>query len=89
MFKVYPDEKVFEIEAKREDVGETVTRVDATLEGESVEMGFNHRYITDVLQQIHTESMTLLFDEKSKTVLMKPVPDTRFSYIVKYMRSSE
>ncbi len=88
-FKVYPEDKIFEVEAKREDVGESVTRVDATIKGESVEMGFNYRYITDVLGSISSDSIELLFDDKSKTVLMKPVPDAKFSYIVKYMRATE
>ncbi len=89
LFKVYPEEKLFEVEAKREDVGESVTRVDATIKGESVEMGFNYRYIMDVLGALSSDSIELLFDEKSKTILIKPIPDTKFSYIVKYMRAPE
>lgn len=89
LFKVYPEEKIFEVEAKREDVGESVTRVDANIKGENVEMGFNYRYITDVLNIIPSDSIEILFDEKSKTILMKPIPDTKFSYIVKYMRAAE
>jgi len=89
LFKVYPEEKVFEIEAKREDVGESVTRVDASIKGDNIEMGFNYRYITDVLTILPSDSIELLFDEKSKTVLIKPIPDTKFSYIVKHMRATE
>jgi DNA polymerase III subunit beta len=89
LFKVYPEDKIFEVEAKKEDVGESVTRVDASIKGESVEMGFNYRYITDVLNVMPSDSIEMLFDEKSKTILIKPVPDTKFSYIVKYMRATE
>jgi DNA polymerase-3 subunit beta len=89
LFKVYPDDKVFEVEAKREDVGESVTRVDASIKGDNVEMGFNYRYITDVLGIIPSDSIELQFDEKSKTILIKPIPDTKFSYIIKHMRAAE
>jgi DNA polymerase III subunit beta len=74
---------------KQQQVLFKVTRVDASIKGDSVEMGFNYRYITDVLNIIPSDSIELLFDEKSKTILIKPVPDTKFSYIVKYMRATD
>ena len=69
-------------------MGESVTRVDATIHGGSTEMGFNYRFISDVLGQIPTDSINLVFDEQTKTLLMKPIPDSKFNYLVKYMKTA-
>ncbi len=81
-FTVDPSKKLFEVEAKNNDVGENKNKVEGVLSGDSLTISFNQRYIMDCFQSINTDSLTLRFNGNNKPMVIKSVPDTRFTYLV-------
>ncbi len=79
---INPNKKVFDLESKNTDIGENNTSVQSALTGDSVQVNFNYKYITDSFQSINTDSLTLLFHGSSKPTIIKPVGDTTFMYLV-------
>jgi DNA polymerase-3 subunit beta len=80
--KVNPSEKFFEIESNNVDIGENVTLIPGALSGESVSANFNYKYILDCFQSITSDSINLQLNGKNKPMIIKPVGDTSFMYLV-------
>lgn len=83
--KVQPKNKSFEVYSKNNDLGESTTAVPAVLEGQEVSANFNYRYITDSLQSISTDSLILSLNGANKPMVIKPVRDKSFMYLVMSM----
>ncbi len=77
-----PKSKIFEFSSVNNDVGENKTQIDATLEGEDVELGFNYKYLLDCFQSINTDSMSIKLDGTSKPIVVSPVSDASFTYLI-------
>lgn len=79
---VNPTEKVCTMTSRNGDTGEGVVSVEAALTGAPIETRMNHRYITDALQSIGTDSVSFSFTEPNKAMVVKGVGDTTFTYLV-------
>jgi len=77
-----PADKLFEISSQNPDTGENTTRVDASLEGDILEISFNHKYILECLHFIKEDSVTLQFNGENKPLMIKGLGDTSFLYLV-------
>lgn len=82
MFNIKPQEKVFEIEAKNSDVGENITLLPGAISGESVTLNFNFKYIMDCFVSIQSDSLVLIFNGNNKPMILKPIGDTSFMYLI-------
>lgn len=82
--KIHADvkNKHLEIESKNNDVGEYKEEIKATTEGESIELNFNNRYVTECLQSIVSESVDLNFAGIGKPLMINGASDKSFVYIV-------
>lgn len=80
--KVVPGKRLFQVRTKNIDVGESVNVIDSTVEGEDIDINFNHRYITDCLSSIESDSVFLTFNGVSKPLVIKGVSDKSFTYLV-------
>ncbi|HEY4518711.1 MAG TPA: DNA polymerase III subunit beta [Candidatus Paceibacterota bacterium] len=80
--KVIPDDALFEIQTKNQEVGESTVRVDATIEGDSLDINLNGRFLLDGLSVVNKDSVTLGFNSKDKPMLVRGVGDRSFSYLV-------
>lgn len=80
--KIDPKTKVCEIKTKNNDIGENTTLIDATIEGDPIEINFNYKYIFDSLQSIESDSLTLGFSGLNKPMIIKPISDISFRYLV-------
>ncbi len=80
--KIDPTAKKAQIKTKNNDVGENTTILDSAITGEAVDINFNYKYIIDCLQSIDSDSMNLVFSGLNKPVIISPVSDTSFRYIV-------
>jgi len=80
--KIVPKEKVFELSSINNDIGENKTYLDAALTGESVELGFNYKYFLDCFQSITTDSMAIKLSSASSPLMISPVSDTSFTYLI-------
>ncbi len=81
-FFIDPQKKSMTIQTSNADVGENTVAVDAALSGESVAIHFNHRYISDALQSIPGDSVSLSFNGIGKPLVVRGVGDTSFTYLV-------
>ncbi|MEI6057798.1 MAG: DNA polymerase III subunit beta [bacterium] len=80
--KLLPSKGTFEIKTKNSDVGEAVNTIDAEVSGEDIEINFNYRYIADAFQSIDADSITLSFSGLNRPMVVRPVSDASFTYIV-------
>jgi DNA polymerase-3 subunit beta len=79
---VSPSKKKFEIMSKNIDIGENVSSVHSSISGEDVEVNLNYRYILDSFQSINSDSVSLSFSGNNKPVIIKPIGDQSFMYLV-------
>jgi len=81
-FSLNSKEKEFVARAQNSDVGETTDSIPAKIHGESLEIGFNLRYVLEVLPYIHSESIELIFAGTGKPLLIKGKSDSSYRYVV-------
>ncbi len=80
--KITPKEKIFELSSSNNEVGENKTYLDASISGESVELGFNYKYFLDCFQSINTDSISIKLNESSKPLVISGVSDNSFTYLI-------
>ncbi len=73
---------VFEIASKNTDKGESRTTVPASIRGESIDINFNQKYITDSFHSIKAESFQVYFNGVGRPMVMRGVGDGSFMYLV-------
>ncbi len=81
-FSLKPNKKAFTLSSRNADIGEIEEQIPATLSGESLDIHFNHRYLSDCLQSISTDSLTLTFGGPGKPLVIRGVGDASFLYLV-------
>ncbi len=79
---IKPKEKIFELSSQNNDIGENKTYLDAALEGENVELGFNYKYFLDCFQSINTDSVCIKVTDAAHPILVLPVSDSSFTYLI-------
>lgn len=81
-FKIIPGSKMFEIEARNTDVGENKTLIEGALTGEDISLSFNYKYIMECFSSIQEDSLLLGFGGNNRPMVIKPIGDTSFLYLV-------
>ena len=79
---IKPKEKLFELSSSNNDVGENKTFLDAAITGEEVEVGFNYKYFLDCFQTISTDSISIKLNKSSRPIVISPVSDNTFTYLI-------
>ena len=79
---IKPKEKIFELSSLNNDIGENKTYLEAVTSGENIELGFNYKYFLDCFQSITTDSVSIKFSGNSKPIIISPVSDTSFTYLI-------
>ena len=64
------------------EIGTTREQLNASIEGEELELNFNHRYLADILPHITDESVTLRFAGVGRPLVLQGVHDTTLRYLV-------
>ena len=80
--KIIPNENLMEIEAKNTNIGENTSSIDANMEGESVNVGFNYKYMSDVFNIIGEDSICLSINGVGKPITVSGVGNDMFLYLV-------
>jgi DNA polymerase-3 subunit beta len=80
--KISPKEKLFELSSANNDVGENKTYLDAVINGENVELGFNYKYFLDCFVSITTDSVSIKLSGNGKPIVISPVSDPLFTYLI-------
>ena len=81
-FRIDPKKKLFELLARSEGVGESTQSVSAAISGNALESNFNHRFVSDCLTNIGSDSVALRFSGENKPLLIGGVGDQSFRYLV-------
>jgi DNA polymerase-3 subunit beta len=84
--KIYPQDGIFEIEARNDEVGETSQQIESALTGESVEYLLNTRYLNDVLSVISSDSVIFKCAGPGRPIVIEGVSDASFRYLLMPMR---
>jgi DNA polymerase-3 subunit beta len=80
--KILPKEKVFELSSANNDIGENKTYLDAVIKGENIELGFNYKYFLDCFQSITTDSVSIKLSNTGKPIVISPISDSSFTYLI-------
>lgn len=70
------------ISSKSSDVGVFTSSIPATINGESIEMSINYKYLNDCLNIIQDESIRFSFTVKEKPMVIQPLHDLNFLYLI-------
>ncbi len=81
-FDVSATKKTFTITTKNMDVGENIQTLDAVIKGEDLMINFSYKYIIDCFQSLETDSISLSFVDSNRPMVISPVSDKSFTYLV-------
>lgn len=78
--------QTIEISSSTQDVGGANEKISAQIEGEDLEIGFNHQYILDGLVSIQNEELLFEAQTALKPGIIKSVSDDSFFYLTMPVR---
>lgn len=81
-FHIYPKRKIFTAIARSADIGEMSDSIDAALSGDDLDINFHIGYLADCLPSIQSDSIVLGFAGPGKPLVIRPVSDQSFMYLV-------
>lgn len=81
------EKKEVGIFAKSQDIGENSSSVAANIEGESVTVSFNYKFLLDGLQNIKSSEVIFSISKEDGPCLLKPVGDDSYIYMVMPIKS--
>jgi DNA polymerase-3 subunit beta len=71
-----------EIAARSDETGDNVGEIDATVEGDEIEIAFNIRYLLDVLSVMDTPQIILETTTAGSPGVIKPIGDDDFIHVI-------
>jgi DNA polymerase-3 subunit beta len=71
-----------EVSATSAETGSNETTVDATIEGDAVEIAFNVRFLVDVLSAVDTPNVALETTSSSSPGVIRPVGREDFLHVI-------
>ncbi len=80
-----PKKKKLSLFARNTEVGESLETVSADISGGTLDISFNHRYLSAVLSLTSAESLSLLAAGIGRPLIIKGVGDTSLLYLVSPM----
>ncbi len=80
--KVDVKNKNLELFSENTNVGENKTQIDAAITGEDTELSFNYKYFLDCFPSLTTDSVVIKINNSSKPMVIEPVSDKSFTYLV-------
>ncbi len=64
------------------DVGENVQMIDAVIKGDDITINLSYKYVIDCFQSIDSDSVSLSFVDVNRPMVVSPVSDSSFTYLV-------
>jgi len=81
-FIINPSKKEVEISAQSPDIGESKSTLPAKIEGDSMEISFNHKFLIDGLLNIKSSEVIFDLTKKEGPCVLKPVGDLSYTYVI-------
>jgi DNA polymerase-3 subunit beta len=85
-FSFDPESQLVTVSSKTQDVANAQERVAAQIDGEGLEIGFNHQYIVDGLSVVDTEEVYFEAQSMLKPGILKTVGEEYFFYLTMPVR---
>ncbi len=73
---------ILRVRATASETGENEVIVDASIEGDGMEIAFNARYLIEVLNVIHTDRVEIGTSRPDKPGVIRPVGDSTFTHVI-------
>jgi DNA polymerase-3 subunit beta len=70
------------VAARSDETGDNLAEIDATVEGEEIEIAFNIRYLLDVLSVVETPQVALETTTANSPGVIKPIGDSDFIHVI-------
>lgn len=87
-FTINPNSKEMEIFAQTPDIGESKSNISGKIEGEQIEVSFNHKFLIDGLNNIKSSEVVFDLSDKEGACVLRPVGDTSYLYVVMPIKST-
>ena len=87
-FTISAVNKEVEIFAKDPDIGESKSTIAAKIEGDPIEVSFNHKFLTDGLLKIKSSEIAFDLSKEEGPCVLRPVGDTSYIYVVMPIKST-
>jgi DNA polymerase III sliding clamp (beta) subunit (PCNA family) len=80
---IHPQNNTIVVHTESQQIGENTDTITASVEGtSSYTISFNQRYLNDVFGSISTDSVRLSFVGESQPVVIRPLGDESYQYLV-------
>ena len=76
------------LQATAEEVGDTVTTLEAAVDGNGLEIIFNVKYLTDVLAVLETPEVALELNSPQQPGVVKPIGAGDYTYVIMPMHNT-
>ncbi len=76
-----------EVSAKSQDIGENISIIPAKVDGDSIEVSFNYKFLVDGIQNIKSSELVFEISEKEGPCILRPVGDDSYLYVVMPIKS--
>ena len=86
--KIDEQKKEIEIFAQDPDIGESKSNITAKIEGEPIEVSFNHKFLIDGLLNIKSSEVIFDMSKEEGPCVLKPVGDASYIYVVMPIKST-
>ncbi len=84
---VSKEKQEVEIFAKSPDIGENKSNLPVKIEGDSIEISFNYKYLIDGLLNIKSSEIIFSISKEEGPCILKPVGDSSYIYVVMPIKS--
>ena len=86
--KINEEKKEVEVFAQDSDIGESKSSIIAKIEGEPIEVSFNHKFLIDGLLNIKSSEVLFEMSKEEGPCILKPVGDASYIYVVMPIKST-
>lgn len=86
--KVDSEKSEVEVYAQDPDIGENQSSIPARIEGETIEMSFNHKFVIDGLLNIKSSEIIFELSKEEGPCVLKPVGEASYIYVVMPIKSN-
>ncbi len=84
---ISPEKNEVGIFAKSAEIGEHQGAIEASIEGEAIEISFNYKYLVDGLMNIHSSEIVFDVSKEEGPCILRPVGDASYIYVVMPIKS--
>jgi len=86
--RVDAESKEVQVSAKDPDIGESQSSIPAKIDGETIEVSFNHKFLIDGLLNIKSSEIIFDMSKEEGPCVLKPVGDASYIYVVMPIKSN-